>query len=169
MDILFGVFAGAAALAAIAIWAPRPTRVRVSALVITMAFIPVAYLMFIEMLSKPKPMSFEWYQRATKKAVLLGVSLHEKESIYLWLRPVGSIEPRYYVVPWNLKLAEKLQKAVDTASRGNSTIVLEDPFSRRSLEEWGNLNVEILVPPTPPMKPPPTAPPRIFNPREERI
>ncbi len=36
MDILFYVFAGAtgvaAALAAIAIWAPRPTRVRVVAL-----------------------------------------------------------------------------------------------------------------------------------------
>ncbi len=173
MDILYFLFAGAtgiaAALAAIAIWAPRPTRVRVLAIVITALFIPVVYVQLMEMLSKPKPMSFEWYERATGKAVVLGVSLREKQSIYLWLRPVGSLEPRYYVVPWNLKLAEKLQDAVREAARGNSTIVLEDPFSRRSLEEWGNLNVEIIPPPVPPMKHPPSLPPRIFNPREKNI
>ena len=47
MDILFYVFAGAtgvaAALAAIAIWAPRPTWVRVVALCIAALFIPVVY------------------------------------------------------------------------------------------------------------------------------
>ena len=172
MDILFYALVGAtgiaAALASIAIWAPRPTRVRVLAFVIPALFIPVMYVQLIEVLSRPKPMSFEWYERATRKAVVLGVSLHEKESIYLWLRPAGSFEPRYYVVPWNLKLAEKLQDAVRRAARGNSTIVLEDPFSRRSLEEWGNLNVDIIPPPVPPMKKPPL-PPRIFNPREKNI
>ncbi len=172
MDILFYVLAGAtgiaAALASIAIWAPRPTRVRVLAVVITALFIPVVYVQLLEMLSKPKPMSFEWYERNMKKAVVLGISLHEKESIYLWLRPAGSFEPRYYVVPWNLKLAERLEDAVDQAVRGNSTIVLEDPFSRRSLEEWGNLNIEIIPPPVPPMKKP-LPPPRIFNPRERSI
>ena len=64
MDILFYAFAGAtgvaAALASLAIWAPRPTRVRVAALAITMLFLPVAYVQLIEMLSKPKPMSCEW-------------------------------------------------------------------------------------------------------------
>lgn len=172
MDILYFVFAAAigiaAALASIAIWAPRPTRVRVAAVAITALFIPIFYVQLVEMLSKPKPMSFEWYQRATKKAVLLGVTLHEKESIYLWLRPAGAVEPRYYVVPWNVALAEKLQNAVREAVRGNSTVVLEDPFSRRSLEEWGNLNVDIVPPPMPPMKKPPL-PPRIFNPRGESI
>ena len=172
MDILFYVFAGAtgvaAALASIAIWAPRITRVRVLAVTITALFIPIVYMQLIEMLSKPKPMSFEWYQRSVKKASVLGVSLRENQSIYLWLRPSGSFEPRYYVVPWNLKLAEKLQNAVRQAARGNATIVLEDPFSRRSLEEWGNLNLKIIPPPMPPMKKPPL-PPRIFNPREKNI
>ncbi len=172
MNIMFHLFAAAiaiaAALAAIAIWAPRPARVRVLAVVVTALFVPIAYLQFVETLSKPKPMSFEWYERATKKAVLLGVSLHEKESIYVWLRPSGSIEPRYYVIPWNLKLAEKLQKAASEAVRGNSTVVLEDPFQRRSPEEWGDLNVEIMPPPRPPMKHPP-APPRFFNPRGNQI
>ena len=48
MDVLFYAFAGAtgvaAALATIAIWAPRPTRVRVLAVVITTLFIPVVYV-----------------------------------------------------------------------------------------------------------------------------
>ena len=133
MDILFFVFAGAtgvaAALASIAIWAPRPTRVRVLAVTITALFIPIVYMQLIEMLSKPKPMSFEWYQRDAEKAVLLGISLDEGESIYLWLRLAGSVEPRYYVIPWNLKLAERLEDAVDDAVRQDSTIVLRTRFT----------------------------------------
>ena len=131
MDILFYVFAGAtgvaAALAAIAIWAPRPTRVRVVALCVAALFIPVVYLQSIEML-----------------------------------------EPRSYVIPWNLTLAEKLEDAVEAAVRKKSTILLKDPFFRRSLEEWGDLNVEIIPPPLPPLKRPPP-PARVFNPREESI
>jgi len=172
MSILFHLFAAtiaiAAVLATLAIWAPRPARVRVLAVVVTAIFVPVVYAQFLEMLSKPKPMSFEWYERATRKAVLLGVSVNENESIYVWLRPSGSTEPRYYVIPWNLKLAEKLQRATATATRGNSTVVLEDPFQRRSLEEWGELNVEIVPPPLPPLKHPPP-PPRFFNPRGNQI
>ena len=172
MEILFYVFAGAtgiaAALASIAIWAPRPTRIRVFAIVITALFIPIVYVQTIEMLSKPKPMSFEWYERNTKKAILLGISLHEGESIYLWLRLAGSFAPRYYVVPWNLRLAEKLEDAVAEAGRRNSTIVLDNPFYRRSFEEWCNLNLEITPPSMPPQKRPPS-PPRIFNPRERSI
>ncbi len=172
MDILFYVFAGAtgvaAALAAIAIWAPRPTRVRVLALSIAALFIPVVYAQSIEMLSKPKPASFEWYERSADNAELLGVSFAEGRSIYLWLRIPGALEPRSYVIPWSLKLAQKLEDAVEAAGRKKSTILLKDPFFRRSLEEWGDLNVEINPPPMPPMKrlPPP---PRVFNPREESI
>jgi hypothetical protein len=77
--------------------------------------------------------------------------------------------PRSYKIPWNLKLAEKLEDAVDDAVRENSTIVLKKPFYRKSLEEWGDLNVDIMPPPMPPQKQFPQAPPRIFNPRSESI
>ena len=169
MDILFYVFAGAtgiaAALASIAIWAPRPTRVRVLALTIATLFIPTVYVQMIEMLSKPKPMSFEWYKRNEARAELLSISLDEGEAIYLWLRVPHSFEPRSYRIPWNLRLAEKLEDAVEDAVRRNSTIILKNPFYRRSLEEWGDLNVEIVPPPLPPLKRP-QPPPRIFNPRD---
>ncbi len=172
MDILFYVFAGAtgvaAALASIAIWAPRPTRVRVLAVVVATLFIPVVYFEMVEMLSKPKPMSFEWYERNTDKAILLSISLDEGNAIYLWLRIDGSLEPRNYKIPWNLRLAEKLEDAYEDAVKRNSTIVLRKPFWRRSLDEWGDLNVEITPPPLPPQKRPPL-PPRFFNPREKSI
>ncbi len=81
MDILFFVFAGAtgiaAALASIAIWAPRPARVRILAVTVTLLFIPVAYVELAELLSKPKPMSFEWYERNTFKELLFCISLDE--------------------------------------------------------------------------------------------
>ena len=172
MDILFYVFAGAtgiaAALATIAIWAPRPTRVRIVALTITLLFLPVVYVQLIEMLSKPKPMSFEWYQRNEAKAELLGISFDEGQSIYLWLRLAGSLEPRAYVVPWNLRLAERLEDAVDDAVTKNSSIVITKPFQRRSIDEWGDLSVEIRPPPLPPLKRP-QPPARIFNPRRQDI
>lgn len=170
MDILFYVFAGmvavAASLAAIAIWAPRPTQVRMVALAVAVVFIPLAYVQAVEMLSRPKPTSFEWFERENDRAQVLGVSFVEGEKIYLWLRIAGSAEPRSYVIPWNLALAEKLEDAVDDAVRKNSTIVLDKPFYRRSFEEWGELNVEIVPPPLPPQKLPPAMPPQVFNPRE---
>ncbi len=172
MDILIYLFIGAtgvaAALASLAIWAPRPTRVRIIAVVITALFLPVVYVQSIEMLSKPKPASFEWYERNADQAQLLGVSLHEGISIYLWLRLDSALEPRSYVVPWNVKLAEKLEDAVDEAIRRNSTIVIKRPFFRRSFEEMGDLNIEIIPPPLPPQKRAPP-PPQIFNPREKNI
>jgi hypothetical protein len=172
LDVLFYVFAGAtgitAALTSIAIWAPRPTRVRVAALVIAMFFIPVVYVQSIEMLSKPKPMSFEWYERNEAKAVLIGITLDEGKAIYLWLQLPGSPEPRNYEVPWNLRLAVKLEDAVDDAVRRNSTIVLNNPFIKRSFEEWGDLNVEIIPPALAQMKKP-TLPPRLYNPRDRSI
>ncbi len=58
-------------------------------------------------------------------------------------RIAGASEPRSYVIPWNLTLAEKLEDAIDDAVRKRSTFLLKKPFYRRRLEEWGDLNVEI--------------------------
>ncbi len=172
MSILFYVFAAATALAAalagFAIWAPRRARIRILATAVTALFLPVVYAQIVEVLGKPKPASFEWYERDVERAALLGVSLDEGKAIYLWLRLDGSIEPRAYVVPWNLKLAEKLEDAVDEAVRRRVGIVITRPFFKKSLEDLGDLNVEIRPPPMPPLKRP-QAPPQIFNPRDKRI
>ena len=172
MDTLFYIFAGAAgvaaALASIAIWAPRTTSVRVAAVLVAALFIPIAYVELIETLSKPKPMSFEWLERSADKATVLGVSLHEGVAIYMWLRLDGSMEPRYYVLPWRQALAERLEDAIEDAVARNSGVIITRPFARKSLDDLGELNVEIVPPPLPPQKRP-LLPPQIFNPREFKI
>jgi hypothetical protein len=171
MDILYYVFAAAAlvagAFASIAIWAPRPTRVRMLALGTAVLFLPLVYLQILEVLSKPKPVSFEWYQHQTDGVELVSTSFDEGRAIYLWLRLDGEAAPRSYVMPWNVRLAEKLEDAVEEAVRRNSTVRLKKPFYRRSFEEWGDLNVEIIPPPMPPQKQPPTEP-KVFNPRGKK-
>jgi len=172
MDNLIYIFLAlvivAAALASLAIWAPRVTRVRISALIIAAAFIPLGYVQFIELLSKPKPKSFEWFERNVEEAEILAVSLKEGEAIFMWLRLDGALEPRYYVFPWNLKLAERLEEDVDSAIGRNSKLVIKNPFERRVGDNLGDLNLQIIPPPLMPLKKP-QVPPRIFNPRKQEV
>jgi hypothetical protein len=172
MNILIFAFIGVAivatALASLAIWAPRSPSVRILAVVTTTLLLPITYLQFAELLSRPKPMTFEWYEKSADRADLISVSLHEGEAIYLWLRLEGSFEPRAYVVPWNVKIAEQLEDAVEDAVRKNSTVILKNPFFRKNLDEWGDLNIEIIPPPYPPQKQAPP-PPRLYNPRKQNI
>ena len=116
--VVFGSLLGVTALlASIAIWSPRRTPVRTLAVVLTALFVPIGYLGVTELLSQPKPMQHEWFKRHVDEATLLGVSLSEGQAIYLWLRLDDSLEPRFYVLPWQQQLAENLQNLVDEAIR----------------------------------------------------
>lgn len=158
----------AALLAAIAIWAPRIARVRAAALALAALFVPIGYLQAVELLSRPKPMSYEWFRRDVALAQVLGASFDEGRAIYLWLRVEHEIEPRYYALPWRQEAAQKLEDLIDNAIRQNSTVVLKNPFFRKSLDEMGDLNAHIVPPKLPPQKSPPP-PPQIFNPRTQGI
>ena len=80
-------------------------------------------------------MNFEWYERQADNLVLLSASFGEGKANYLWLRPDDAIQPRSYVVLWNVELAEKLEDAVEEAVRPNSTVPLKKPSYRRGFEE----------------------------------
>ncbi len=164
--VIFGaLLAVVALLASIAIWSRRRTPVRTLAVVLTALFVPIGYLGTTELLSQPKPMKHEWFKRHVDEATLLGVSLSEGQAIYLWLRLDDSLEPRYYVLPWQQQLAEKLQNIIDEAIRDGASVTISNPFSRKSFDDLGSMNVQIVRPPQPPMKPPSPLP-QIFNPRE---
>lgn len=166
---IFACFTALAALlAAIAIRTPRATPVRAAAVAIAAAFIPFAYLGLNEILARPKPMTHEWFNSSAKQAMVLGVSLEEGKAIYLWLRVDDALEPRYYRLPWQQRNAEKLQKAVEEAVEEDVGVRIHNPFSRHSWSNQGEINVEIVRPPVPPMKHPPL-PPRIFNPRGQQV
>ena len=98
MDVIYYIFAAAigtaALLASIAIWAPRKTPIRVLALVAMTLFLPIIYAQFVGLLSKPKPVAWEWMDRDVDRAQLLSVSFDEGKAIYVWLRLNGMIEPR---------------------------------------------------------------------------
>jgi hypothetical protein len=158
----------AALLAAIAIWAPRIPRVRAAALLVATLLIPVGYLQAVELLSRPKPMRYEWFKRNVELAQILGASFDEGRAIYLWLRIEQEIEPRYYILPWRQETAQKLEELIDNAIRKNATVLLKKPFFRKSLDDLGDLNAQIVPPKLPPQKSPPP-PPQIFNPRSQGI
>jgi len=169
IDPLYLVFAAVTAvaglLAAIAIRSPRATPLRVAAVALTAALLPLAYMGLNENLARPKPASHEWLKASAERATVLGVSLEEGKAIYLWLRLDGSLEPRYYRMPWQPKNAQKLQSAVQQAIDEDGIVRLFNPFSRDSWTNQGEINLEIVRPPVPPLKHP-QPPPRIFNPRE---
>ncbi|NIP48072.1 MAG: hypothetical protein GWN21_18820 [Gammaproteobacteria bacterium] len=167
-ELFFGFVAlltVAALLATIGIWSQRRLSIRTSAVILTALLIPIGYLTVTELLSQPKPMHHEWFKRHVDEATLLGVSVREGEAIYLWLRLDDSLEPRYYVLPWQRQLAEKLQNLVDEAIRDGAAVVISNPFSRESFDNLGDMNVKIIRPPQMPLKPP-LPPPQFFNPRE---
>lgn len=172
MDIIFYIFAAAIGtaglLTSIAIWAPRKTPIRVLALAAMTLFLPIVYVQFVGLLSKPKPASWEWIDRDVDSAQVLSVSFDEGKAIYLWLRLNGTIAPRFYSLPWRQQTAEDLEDAMEQANLSRSGVIVRNPFSRRSLEERGGISVEIIPPATQPLKKP-TIPPRVYNPRSPEI
>lgn len=168
MDVIYYIFAAAigiaALLASIAIWAPRKTPIRVLALGAMTLFIPVVYTQFVGLLSKPKPVEWEWFDRDVERAEVLSVSFDEGKTIYMWLRLEGFIAPRFYSFPWRQRDAEDLEDAMEQANRTRSNVIIKNPFSRKSLEERGGVTVEIIPPAMPPLKKP-RIPPRVYNPR----
>ena len=172
MDIIYYLFSSALAVigiqSAIAIWTPRKTWIRAGAVLTTVLFVPIAYATLTVLLSKPKPVSMEWFERNAERATVLGASLDEGKAIYLWLLLEGSKEPRFYVLPWQQQTAEQLEDTLESAIKSRSEVILKDPFTKRSNQETSSLSIEIKPPPTLPLKPP-QLPPRIFNPRGNQI
>jgi hypothetical protein len=153
-----------AVLASIAVWSPRATRLRAVAVALVAGFVPLGYLTLTEVLSQPKPMTHEWFKGSVDEATVLSVSFDEGNAIYLWLQ-FDDPEPRYYRLPWRPVLAQKLQNYVDEAIRKGARVMIRNPFSKRSFDDLGDLNVEIILPPPLPGKLPPV-PPRVVNPSE---
>lgn len=119
MDALIPLFAVVvvltAALAGIAIWAPRSLRLKLTALGTIALLLPVTYLSLTELLGRPKPVDLEWSHTVFTDANVLAMDLREDEAIYLWLQADGTSAPRAYVLPWDLNVARQLYAAQQSA------------------------------------------------------
>ena len=124
----------AAALASVAVWSPRRTAVRAGALALAALFLPTAWLALGDLMSRPKPVAFEWWQREAEAATVLAAQLREGDGVYLWLQLDGTLEPRAYRLPWDRQLAEQLEKAQAEAQR-NGTGLRHAPAVRAQLRQ----------------------------------
>ncbi len=137
MDYLMYLYTSAvviaAALASIAVWAPRSLWPKLSALVLSGLLMASAYTSFVHLLGRPKPANLEWALAAVPDATVLGATMRENEAIYLWLKFEDNPEPQSYALPWNLEMAKELQKAMRQAEGRGTKVRMRKPFER-SLE-----------------------------------
>jgi len=166
--LFFAVVLIAAVLANIAIWSHRKTSLRVIAVLLTALFIPVTYVGITDVLSRPKPMTHEWFKRNVDEARVLGLDLVQGRAIYLWLRLDGDVEPTFYKLPWQPLLAERLENLVDEGLRGDKPVRILNPFSKKSYDDLGSMNMGIIEPPSLPLKAPPQET-ESFDPRTDSI
>jgi hypothetical protein len=132
MDQLSAIFFIALALVTglglIAVWSRRQLFIRLGAVALTVAFLPLSYVAFSELLSKPKPVSLEWANRNAKEATVLASQMQEDVAIYVWLAYPEAAEPRAYVLPWNRQAAQQLQGANRQAEKTKSKVRMRRPF-----------------------------------------
>lgn len=135
LPLFYAVFVAlAAALAVVAVWSRRRLALRAGCVVLLALTVAAAYGAFNDLLSRPKPAALEFSRAAIDEAEVLGAALREGQGIYLWLLLPDIVEPRYYVMPWNLPLAEELQQAMREAKRNRAGLVMRLPFEK-SIEE----------------------------------
>jgi hypothetical protein len=121
-------------LSLISIWAPRRLAIKGAALTTAALFLPVSYAALSDLLSKPKPVDLEWWQRDAAEAEVLASRLVEDQAIYVWLQLPDVAEPRAYALPWDRASAEQLQQATREAQEQGGGIRMRLPFEP-SLED----------------------------------
>lgn len=81
-----------------------------------------------QLLSLPKPIGHEWLKQNVNKAIVLAVDIQEGRAIYLWLKLDDSDKPLYYSMPWDLKVALQLQRAMAEAEEMGGRLGMHSPF-----------------------------------------
>lgn len=139
----------AVALGFVAVWAPRRPLVKFGATGLVLAFVPLGWLAFSELLSKPKPVALEWWAARADEATVLGSIMREGRGIYLWLQLAEFDEPRAYVLPWSRELAEQLQKALREAEENDTQVRMRLPFE----PSWDDREPKFYALPQPALPP----------------
>jgi hypothetical protein len=145
-----------ATLGTVSVWSPRRLTVKAGALAVAFALMVTGYAAMLDLLSKPKPASFEWWLDRADEATVLGNAMVEDQAIYLWLQLDGVQEPRAYELPWDRRTAEQLQNAARDAAERQTALRMRLPFEK-SLDDRDPRFYPLPQPGLPPKRPP--APP----------
>jgi len=104
-----------AALAWAAIRSPGRLWRRVAALLALALLVPLVYIDVTDLLGRPKPTTMTFLEDMRDEMVVVGADIREGNAIYLWVRRKDALEPRAYVLDWDVQTAEELKEASDTA------------------------------------------------------
>ena len=99
---------------------PHALRWQRAASVLTFfLLVGVVYAGSIDLMGSPKPIGLEWHK--PDKPTVIAARMREGEAIYVWLQQPDAKEPRSYVLPWDVKMAQQLQDAMrDGEARGTA-------------------------------------------------
>jgi hypothetical protein len=156
----------ASALGTIALWAPRRLAAKLGALGIFSLFLPVGFAGWSDLLSRPKPIAFEWLQARAGEATVLAGTIQEGERIYVWLQLDGTAEPRAYELPWDREQARELQEALRSAENDGTGVRMRLPFEP-SLDPEQPKFYALPQPPLPPKDLPAQSAKRFVPPEQE--
>lgn len=117
-------------LALIAVWSRRRRVWKTVSVALLAAVLPLGYVAYLDLLSRPKPLELE--TRSGETAEVISAVLKETEGrIYLWLDVDGL--PRYYEIAWQKDVAAELQAAMRAAelTGGGVGMRLQEQFEDR--------------------------------------
>ena len=115
-----GLAVAAAALASIAVWSRRRPFWKTVAVGLLAALVAIGYFSHSALLSRPKPLSLE--MTGVTGARVLSAALREDEAIYLWLAVEET--PRFYAMPWDTGVAQRLQAVMRETRRSGHDVVI---------------------------------------------
>lgn len=115
-------------LGSIALWAPRRLIAKLGALGTFALFLPIGFAGWADLLSRPKPVAYEWFSARADEATVLAGTVREGEGIYVWLQLDTADEPRAYELPWNRDQARQLQEALRAAENDGTGVRMRLPF-----------------------------------------
>lgn len=147
--------AAAITLGFLVVWSRRRLALRVSATVLSVTLVGLFGASIVELLGRPKPVRLEWVERHGAEAEVLGSRIVEGQAIYLWLGIPGVAEPRAYVLPWDMKTAKELQKALEEAEKNGGQARARLPFE----PSWEKREPKFYALPQPKLPDKPSSPP----------
>ena len=118
-------------------------------------FLIMSFGQYFTLLSHPAPLS--WKAFGSEKSQILGHYTIEDEGIYLLVLKPSEVEPSYYVLPWDRKTAEELQKALKEAEANGTGVEMQWP-EEGSLERREPMFHALPQPAMPPKEEPPANP-----------
>lgn len=161
--LLFGLaLLGAFLFTVMVIWSSWRTSVRMGASLVFALFIPLTFLGWSDLLSRPKPARQEWLMREAAEANVIAGTYREGVAIYLWLELDGVDEPRAYELPWSQSMAEQLEKAQREAEGNGTGVRMRLPFEQ-SLDPRDPPQIYALPQQAMPPKPPAGPGPEVFK------